>query len=58
MKLKDIFSAAGPVLIAVCFALIAFVKPVQAQERVVEWSAHPLVKLDSSASTIRPVSSR
>jgi hypothetical protein len=25
----------------------------QAQERLVEWSAHPLVKLDQSASTIR-----
>ena len=45
------FSSAGLVSVAVCLALTALVRPVQAQERLVEWSAHPLVKLDQSAST-------
>ena len=52
MRLKAI-SSAGLVTIAVCFASTAFVRPMQGQERMVEWSAHPLVKLDQSASTTR-----
>ena len=52
MRLKAI-SSGGLFSIAVCFALTALVRPMQAQERMVEWPAHPLVKLDQSASTTR-----
>jgi hypothetical protein len=39
--------------IALYLAFIAFVGPTQAQDRLVEWSPHPLIKVDQSASDTR-----
>ncbi|PYS72192.1 MAG: hypothetical protein DMF69_08310 [Acidobacteria bacterium] len=52
MTLKKISSAALTA-IAVCVALTALAEPTQAQDRLVEWSPHPLIKVAQSASDIR-----